>query len=256
MARLQNVLALAIATIASHSLGQGVRTLQYDATSGMFVDVADAVDPAVETTLFDCWTTPSFGGQSRWQGNILTGFDAVGEDMIATGNLGGVVTDIGYSLANLSSTRSIRFNRITFSFWSLEGMLIASHSRDEFFAVPIRPGELVQIFFGSNQFRQIGIVVPDQFVLTIQRESFDNVPASAFGVMWSSPVTAGTSSQFYRNFTTGQSIDLGSAQNNLTMYVKTDPIPSPSCASLLTASSLLALRRRRGFQRGRGRQSG
>jgi hypothetical protein len=127
----------------------------------------------------------------------------------------------------------------------LDGALIATHSRDEFFAVAIQPGQLAQIRFGSNQFRQIGIVVPDQFVLTIQRESFDNVPASAFGVMWSSPVTTGTSSQFYRNFTTGQSIDLGSAQNNLTMYVKTDPIPSPSTVSLLAASSLLALRRRR-----------
>lgn len=245
MARLQNVMALAIATIASHSLGQSVRTLQYDAASGMFVDVADAVDPAVETTLFDCWTTPSFGGQSRWQGNILTGFDKVGEDMLGTSQLGGVVTDIGYSIANLSSNRSIRFNRITYDFWTLDGVLIASRSQDEFFASAILPGQLARIFFGPNQFRNFNVVVPDLFYMTVQRESFDGVPASAFGAMWSSPVTAGTSSQFYRNFTTGESIDLGSAQNNLTMYVKTDPIPSPSSASLLTASSLLTLRRRR-----------
>ncbi len=245
MARLQDVLALAIATIASHSLGQSVRTLQYDAASGMFVDVADAVAPAVETTLFDSWLKPDQGGATNYLGIVPTGFDKVGEDMLGRSQLGGVVSDIGYSIANLSSNRSIRFNRITYDFWTLDGVLIASRSRDEFFASAILPGQLARISFGPNQFRNFNVVVPDHFYMTVQRESFDGVPESAFGVMWGSPITVGSSTRFYRNFTTGMSIDLGSAQNNLTMYVKTDPIPSPSSASLLTASSLLTLRRRR-----------
>lgn len=230
---------------ASLSVAQPIRTVQYDPASGMFVDVADRDSSTEQVTLFDTWRFPNEGGATNYRGNILTGFDAVGEDMIGAQGLGGIVTDIGYSLANLSTNRSIRFNRITYSFWSIDGILIASRSRDEFFAVAIQPGQLVQSFFGANQFRFFNVTVPDQFYMTIQRESFDGVPASAFGAMWGSPITTGSSTQFYRNFTTGQNIDLGDSQNNLMMYVKTDPIPSPSSAALLATSSLLALRRRR-----------
>jgi hypothetical protein len=203
------------------------------------------VAPAAETTLFDSWHGPSQGGSSLIQGYLPTGFDAVGEDMVGATSQGGLVTDIGYTLANLSSTRSIRFNRIIYSFWSLDGVLIASRPFEEFFAVAIQPGQAIKIRFGSNQFRNFNVIVPDQFYMTIQRESFDNVPASAFGVAWSTPISVGTTSRFYKNMSTGQSLDLQSEQNALTMYVMTDPIPSPSSASLLAASTVLALRRRR-----------
>jgi hypothetical protein len=241
MNTIQRLGAIALVGAMSSAHAQNIRTVEYDAASGMFVDVADHVRPQTEVTLFDSWNGPV----SLIQGYLTTGFDTVGEDMFSSNRLGGIVTDIGYTLANLSTTRPIRYNRIVYSFWSLEGDLIATRPFDEFFAVAIQPGQAVKIHFGSNQFRFFDVTVPDQFYLTIQRESFDNVPASAFGVAWSSPLSVGSSTEYYRNFTTGQNIDLGSNQNNLTMYVKTDPIPSPSAASLLAASSLLALRRRR-----------
>jgi hypothetical protein len=66
------------------------------------------------------------------------------------------------------------------------------------------------------------------------------------GALSFGPITFGNSSQYIRNMTTGQLIDLGAnPQTNMGFFIDTIPVPSPSAASLFAASSLLALRRRR-----------
>lgn len=69
--------------------------------------------------------------------------------------------------------------------------------------------------------------------------------ASDLGALNYGPITFGGSSQYIRNMTTGQLIDLGAdPQANLGFFIDT-VVPSPSTVSLLAASSLLARRRRR-----------
>lgn len=228
-----------------HPSGNG-RTLIVDAAS-----VEDPPRPAfVDTFAWNNWTTPDwpyFGGpgQTSVGTPLIIGSHEVGEDMQLLPGTGGKWSDRGYSMHNGSSDQFVTEYRQTFRWYSMSGVLLHTFTLLVGFQEPLLPGESALIFTGPESYLRRNYILPEQFFFTVQYSQFYEYDINNIGVLTGGPITDGFSSNFARDFTTGQNIDLGDQYSNIMFYIRTQPIPSPSSASLLAASSLLALRRRR-----------
>jgi hypothetical protein len=127
----------------------------------------------------------------------------------------------------------------------MSGVLLYSYSLLVGFGDPLLPGESALLFTGPESYLGRNYLLPEQFMFTVQFSQFANYDINNIGVLTGGPITDGTSSNFARDRTTGQNIDLGNQYSNIMFYIRTQPVPSPSSAALLATSSLLALRRRR-----------
>jgi hypothetical protein len=209
------------------------------------------VGPAyLDTFAWNNWTFPGwpyFGGPGRtiFGPGLVIGSHEVGEDMTFVSGTGGVWSDYGISMYNGSTNESVTRWRRTYRWYTPSGQLLHSWSLISTFNEPLLPGERAIIFSGPDTAYRLGYVLPEQVYFTIQFDQFTNYDVNNIGVLTGGPITDGSSTNFARDFTTGQDIDLGSEYSNMVFYLRTRPIPAPSAASLFAATSLLALRRRR-----------
>jgi hypothetical protein len=211
----------------------------------------DPPSPAfTDTFAWNNWTTPLwpyFGGPGRTNIGppLIIGSHEVGEDMQLVPGTGGIWSDRGYTIYNGSASEIVTEFRQTFRWYSMSGSLLYTFTLLVGFSDPLRPGESALIFTGPESYLGRNYTLPEQFYFTVQFSQFTNYDVNNVGMLTGGPITDGSSSHLARDFTTGQSIDLGDQYSNIMFYIRTRPVPSPSAASLLAASSLLALRRRR-----------
>lgn len=240
-----------VMTLASTScvMAHPIRTLhpvtQSDGTV-KFAEWDDSPAPALgNDRLWDCWTPPESGGSSRIRGSIVAGTLEIGERCIGVPRRGGLLSDVAFGIANLSTTQSITQMRITSRVYDTEGRLLFTSSVFSELLPPAPPGEEFRFSYGDGAFLQYNVLIPDNVVITFQIAELGSFNPADLGFLVGSPITAGTGDGAYYNRSTNQNIALPSPDQNLLMYVHTLAIPSPSSASLLAALSLLALRRRR-----------
>jgi hypothetical protein len=108
---------------------------------------------------------------------------------------------------------------------------------------PLRANSSGVLLWPDGAFTSLGIVLPSHFYLRQRLSNPVGIAANDLGVPYGGPQTSGLSSPGAFDFTLGQTVDLGA--DSLMFRIRGDIAPSPSSASLLAASSLLALRRRR-----------
>lgn len=219
------------------------------------IAVDDVLDPSA-TWYYDNYRDQVRGGQSQRLEMYRVGSDEVGDLVVSDvggGRLRGERLTLGHVGQSGVGTYISKWNR----WYDDNGNLLREFLFDVDLSLSnLSPGSLKSIEAGDGFWDFLNLDLPSATFVSHQWFNPVGMDAADLGQAIAGPRTIGYSSQYIRNFTTGQDIDLGSDQRNLCLALRVDPIPSPASASLLAASSLLALRRRRGFQRGRGRQSG
>lgn len=235
--------------ITSCVMSNPIRTLhpvtQSDGTV-KFADWDESPTPALGNDwLWDNWTYSARGGRTRIVGSLRAGADELGERCIGVVGKGGLLSDLAIGVKNLSDSQSMFQMRVTNRVYSFEGSLLFSFSVFAEFQSPPPPGQSFTYSYGDGTFIQDNILIPDNVIITAQISQLGSFDPANIGFLVGSPITAGTGDGAYYNRTTNQNIALPSSDQNLLMYVHTFAIPSPSSASLLVVSSLLAIRRRR-----------
>ncbi len=250
---------LSLSFVSSHVFAGPIRVCREvpnPSGDGTFltVDAAAVEDPPspafTDTFAWNNWTTPLwpyFGGPGRTLIGppLIVGSHEVGEDVQLVSGTGGFWSDRGYSVHNGSQSELITRRRTTIRWYSTSGSLLHTYTLISTFSTPLLPGESALIFTGPESYLGLNYLLPESFLFTIQFSDFTSYNGDNAGVLTGGPITDGSSSNFAFDRTSGQNIDLGNQYSNIMFYIRTQPIPSPSCASLLTASSLLTLRRRR-----------
>jgi hypothetical protein len=202
--------------------------------------------PAAGDRSYDNWRSASSSppGVSRLVGQIALNGNEFADDLLLSNWQPSIVNDVGFSLWNHATTTMQAFYlRLRFYDDSLNilgidegwysGAVIGANGKAKFF---------------SDDGFYAGFGIPTRSVMLMSMEFVNaiGVHPADLGALTGGPITFGSSSQYIRNMTSGQLIDLGaSPQTNLGFFIDTVPVPSPSAASLFAASSLLALRRRR-----------
>ena len=210
---------------------------------GQYIAVpAGPREPRPETVVYayDNWNVPV-----NIQGHVRTGDHEVGDDIAAVRGTGGIVSGVGWSIFNDSTTESIRDIRIIWRFRTAEGALVGQVQLVTGFFDPVLPQTGRRIFIDDGGFEFFNIIVNDDFFFSVIHADTFGYDPSQLAAMYGGPPNVGSSTRFYRDFTTGQTHDLGSDQRNLIMYVTTRPIPAPGALGVLGVL-VLAMRRRRG----------
>lgn len=190
------------------------------ANPGRFLAVCEPPEgpsPRRVTMAYDNWFN-----DANFVGHVRTGGDEVGDDINAVRGAGGFVDQMGYSIFNLSQTDSLTGIRRTWRFRDTEGRLIFEASLSVVIVNPILPMTGRRIF----QFMRPGnIIVDDDFYVTLAFSQPIGADLADLGQVYGGPPAVGSSSRFYRNFTTGQNLDLGSPDS--TSPTSSRPTPSP-----------------------------
>ncbi len=207
------------------------------------------VQPAV-LRAYDNWRFPGWGGQTSTRGATRIGGQEVGDDLILTDATDGVVNDIGYSIANVAAVGGGSLSGVGIHFRFYDGvtneLMYTDSAYYTFVGFVIRPGEVGRGFFEGGFFRSFGIQTRAQMYLTMQFYDPAGLGIEDLGLGYGGPINTGSSSSLFRNFTTGQNIDLGAdPQNNLLFFIDSVVVPAPTVCSVIATSSLFALRRRR-----------
>jgi hypothetical protein len=203
--------------------------------------------PAAGDRSYDNWRGPSFSppGVSRLRGDIAISGQEIGDDIFLDNWQPSVINDVGYTLWNSSTTGTLTAYRLCLQFYDSDLSLLGV---DEAWHVgaTLAPGGRAKVFSDDGFYRGFNIATASVMYMSMKFTSAIGIDSSEMGALSFGPITFGNSSQYIRNMTTGQLIDLGAnPQTNMGFFIDTIPVPSPSAASLFAASSLLALRRRR-----------
>jgi hypothetical protein len=204
------------------------------------------VQPATGARSYDNWRFPGWNppGQTSLFGTLALGTVEYGDDLQLAGWTPGKVNDIGWTFYNSSSTSRITSFGAAIRFYDDQFGLLGTDSAI-YFGQTWGPGTQALFFTDGGRFRALNIYTRPSMYMSIS--FFDVVGGldSDMGVLYGGPITIGNSSQYARNMTTGDLIDLGAnPQANLGFFIDT-VVPSPSSLSLITASSLFAFRRPR-----------
>lgn len=202
-------------------------------------DPDEGPDPRNSTVAFDNRTQPANGGRTLFEGVMNVGSSLMGEDIIAVPRTGGYVSFAEIAVRNQSTTEWLTRVRYTFAFYGSDGTPLGSLIFSVTIHNPIPPGGA---FFFGTEMRFANIIVPDDFMFAFRIDQTENFNNDMIGLWFGGPVTAGSSSRFTRNLTTGEVIDMGSPDRNLIYYIETQPIPAPGALPLLLAAA--ATRRR------------
>jgi hypothetical protein len=206
--------------------------------------VDDVLDPA-STWYYDNYRDQVRGGQSQRLEMYRVGSDEVG-DLVVSDVGGGRLRGENFTLTHVGQTGVGTYITKRNRWYDQSGQLIREFVFDiDMSLAHLTPGLLKNYSAGDGFWDFLNLDLPASSYISHQWFNPIGMDAADLGQAIAGPRTIGYSSQFIRNFTTGQDIDLGSDQRNLCLAVRVDPIPSPSSLSLFAASSLLALRRRR-----------
>jgi hypothetical protein len=184
------------------------------------------------------------GGRTVLDGVLRIGGDEIGDDINLERHEDGVIGPAGWSLANLSTTDTIRGYFFTLRWYNRDNnQLLGTFSSDFGNPVfPIGPGQSHALFTDLND---LDIRVAPRMYMTFQVTGVIGGTLNDVGVLTGGPHTAGSSSRFVRNFTTNQDIDLGSDRRNIGFLVHVYPIPTPSALATFALAAVFAVRRRR-----------
>lgn len=243
-----------VAIAAATTLVEAQYVFRDDRTSGTLTATSldDLMnDPASGARSYDNWRYPGGGGgDTLVNGRVRVGAQEVGDDLNLAVWQGSVVNDIGYSVVNMAASGGGSLTGVgqhrRFYDADTGELLYTDSAFYTFVGFSLRPGEGGIGYTDGGFYRGFGIPARQRMYMTMQ--FFDPVGISIedMGLFYGGPINTGSSSSLIRNFTTGQNIDLGAnPQNNLIFFIDSVVVPSPSSFSLLAASSLLAVRRRR-----------
>lgn len=196
--------------------------------------------PTASAVAFDNLTDPAQGGRTLAHGTMRVGDMLLAEDIVTPPGLGGYVSHVRVNIINLSTTQSISRARFTWQFTAMSDEVLGSLTLSVGFMPPMQPGAVA---YSGVDLRWANIVVPDEFYFGFRLDQTENFDNDMIGRWYGGPTTVGSSSRFTRNFTTGEVIDMGSADRNLFYYIETQPIPAPGALTLLAAA---AVRSRKG----------
>ncbi|MDX2146798.1 MAG: hypothetical protein SFZ23_04685 [Planctomycetota bacterium] len=197
--------------------------------------------------MYDNYTSPFFGGHTRLLSTFSVAGDEYGDSVQLANYQQGVIDSAGFTLVNNSTTNSITAMRVEFKWYdannnsSLGGFVLNAG-----FAEPVLPRErtLIEGDIGTLRFLNIPLA-PRMIYTTKYLEVFGGASISDVAMLYGGPVTVGSSDRFIVNRTTGQQIDLGSADQNLGYFIRGFVIPAPGSVLVLTSLGLFAARRRR-----------
>lgn len=202
------------------------------------------VDTVAVSTNYDNWTSPRFGGRTEVMPPIRIGGDEIGDDLVLQGNTGGRLTGAGHSIYNFNATENITAFSRALRWYSSDGTLL----RDYQFRVVIgggaifaNTGALVRQSDGFWDF--LNLSLPNQIFASVRYFEPEGATVADFGVYLAGPPTVSTSTPLYRNFTSGQNFDSGSADINLSWFIRTQVIPVPATGAV--ALGLICLLSRR-----------
>jgi hypothetical protein len=205
------------------------------------------VDTAAVSTNYDNWTSPRFGGRTEVMPPIRIGGAEIGDDLLLQGNTGGQLTASGESIFNFNRTENITAFSRRLRWYSSEGSLLSEYQSRVVIvggALFANTGALTRQSDGFWDF--LNLSFPNQIFASVQYSEPDAATVDDFGVYLAGPTTVSTSTSLYRNFTTGQNLDTGSANVNLSWYIRTQVIPTPASGVVAVAlSCLISLRRTR-----------
>ncbi len=206
-----------------------------------------STDPAAGQHAYDNWRGPNRGGVSlfpRGLSEFPIGTAEIGDDLYLIPTGPSTVSDIGFSYMNASTTSVITHFRSTIRFYNHDLLLVGIDAFDHDLA--LQPGVRVAIFSDSYFYLSYNIPVTSLMYMSVQFTDIVGAGPNDMGMVVGGPITTGNSSQYLRNFTTGEPIDLGTTeQKNLRFFIDTVSVPSPLSIAGLLAGLGTCLRRRR-----------
>ncbi len=237
---------LVLGALSSNCLSQVIYQYTHGANGSRVFELADDTNvfPQDGFRAYDNWRTPSQGGISRLKGTLIAGTTEFADDLYLETHGPALLSDIGFSVANLSLTSQLTSYRITIRFYDAQRVLLGTDSFNN--GGPINPNTGVAFFSGGGFYQGLGIVLPTQMFMSTQITEIEGVESSDIGFRLQGPRTTGYSTQFAQNFTNGQTIDFdGTDQTNLRYFIDTADVPAPASAASLLAALYCAFRRRR-----------
>ncbi len=236
------VLALSVEAIPIYEMQWGADG------SREYVEVTSDVQlPQRGFRAYDNWRSPGFGGgNSSFRSWFRMNGHEFGDDAYMTTTGPALLTDMGYSIGNLSTTQTLQSVQLTLRIYDENRALLFTDP--SFTHTPnIPPGGGVYYLSNSNFYVPFNITLPSHVFISMQFSNAIGVDIADVGCALSGPVTSGHSSQFAYNFTTGETLSFdGSDQTNMKLFIDTAEVPSSSVATIFCLSALpVACRRRR-----------
>ncbi len=193
---------------------------------------------------YDNWRTATHGGVSRFRGAVRTGGDEFADDLQLVTSGPSMLSDMAWSIYNLSETATLSSYRTTIRFYDESMHLLGQDSYVD--TITIGPRDGIVIYSDGGFFRPLQIPIPQQLFMSIQFSEIVGIDPADMATMAAGPRTTGYSTRYIRNLTSGQQIDLdGTDQTNLKFFIDTVSIPAPGSAAILFISILSVAGRRR-----------
>ncbi|MDX2148973.1 MAG: hypothetical protein SFZ23_15780 [Planctomycetota bacterium] len=180
--------------------------------------------------------------------NVLpTGGDENGDTAQLANYQQGVIDSAGFTLVNNSTTSNITAMRVEFKWYNFDdNSFLGGFVLNAGFAEPRLPGSRARIEGDIGTLRFLNIPLAPRMIYTTKYlEVFGGASLSDVGMLYGGPVSVGSSDRFIVNRTTGQQIDLGSADQNLGYFIRGFVIPAPASALAFASLGFFAARRRR-----------
>jgi hypothetical protein len=205
--------------------------------------------PATGDHAYDNWRfpdpDPEFNGQTFLTERFVIGTDEVADDAVLVNWQPGIISDLGWTYHNHSTTQSITSFRATFKFYDSHDALLGVDSAT-YSGQTIRPGGSAMVYTSGGFYEGFQIPTSEHMYISIQFSEMVDFDVNDVGILYGGPITAGDSSQFIRNLTTGEQIDLGDIpQANLGFFIDTVPVPAPGSLVVLGVWAGVLTRQRR-----------
>jgi hypothetical protein len=203
------------------------------------------VEPADASFNFDNWTGPSDGGHSLPFTRLRVGEDEIGDDLNLVGNTGGRLTASGESLGNMSADGTMSEWTATHRWYDSNLQLLGEFTHRSVLQPGIPPGVYGRTRQSDGFWDFLDLSLPDRIRASVQYSDPLGIDPHDFAMSLYSPLTLGSSSSYYRNFTTAQDIDTGDSQVNLAWFIRTTVVPTPSTILVALTALPCVTRRRR-----------
>jgi hypothetical protein len=210
----------------------------------------DTPMPATGDRAYDNWrfpgaSDPRYRGQTSLPHKLRIGPDEVADDAFLVSWSPSIINDVAWTYSNMSLTQSITVYRATIRFYDNKFRLLGEDSA-LYSGQTTPPGSSTRVSTDGGFFQQYNFPTTQHMFISIQFSDMVNFDVNDVGILYGGPITAGDSSRFIRNLTTGEQIDLGDTpQANLGFFIDTVPIPTPSGVVALSAAATTLTRRRR-----------
>lgn len=207
----------------------------------------DVLSPAAGDQVYDNWRGPVTGGRTRFPigtSEYQTGTAEIGDDLQLINNGPGRVTDIGFTYLNASATNVITSFTWNIRFYNqnFEQVGIDIYTLN----LGLQPRAGVKVFSDGYFYYPFNIPTSQQMYMSIQFTDIVGAGPGDMGMLVGGPITTGNSSQYLRNFTTGELIDMGTtSQRNLGFFIDSVSVPAPTVLLASCIALPIALRRRR-----------